>query len=267
MNIGTICVILAPMVLLGTSGFSYKDWVGVYYPAQLQQREWLAFYSQEFHTCEINSTYYTVPGPSVFEAMVAKTGKEFWFAIKANQEMTHQRDSSGQICQAFRQAIAPVVREGKLGCILAQFPYSYGYSRENLAYLSQLRKNLEDLPLVVEFRNAGWLKVEVFQWLRERDTGFCCVDEPQLPNLLPPIAEATSKIGYVRFHGRNKEKWWQPEQAYERYDYSYSDAELQEWVPRIKKIIGSTENTFVFANNHWRAQSIGTVRQLNRLLN
>jgi uncharacterized protein YecE (DUF72 family) len=254
------------MVLLGTSGFSYKDWVGVYYPANLQQREWLSFYSREFKTCEINSTYYAVPSPSTFEAMVAKTGKEFWFAIKANQEMTHQREDCSQICLTFRQAIEPVIKAGKLGCILAQFPYSFNFHRDNWSYLAQLRRNLEGLPLVVEFRNAGWLKVEVFQWLREREMGFCCVDEPQLPNLLPPIAEATSKIGYIRFHGRNKEKWWQHEEAYERYDYSYSADELKEWLPKIKKIVGSTETTFIFANNHWRGQSIDTIRQLSKML-
>ena len=90
------------------------------------------------------------------------------------------------------------------------------------------------------------------------------IEEAQ--SYLPPLAEATSKIGYVRFHGRNKEKWWQPEQAYERYDYTYSQDELKEWVPRIKKIASSAETTFIFANNHWKAQSIGTIRQLKTLL-
>jgi uncharacterized protein YecE (DUF72 family) len=254
------------MVLLGASGFSYKDWMGVYYPANLAQHEWLSYYSREFQTCEINSTYYAIPAPATFQAMVAKTGKEFWFVVKANQEMTHKRDGSGRVCQAFREAIEPVIAAGKLGCILAQFPYSFKFQRDNWSYVSEIRNNLEGLPLVVEFRNAGWLKVEVFQWLREHDTGFCCVDEPQLPNLLPPLAEATSKLGYVRFHGRNKEKWWQPEQAWERYDYSYTADELKEWVPKIKKIASNTETTFVFANNHWKAQSIGTLRQLKALL-
>ena len=170
------------------------------------------------------------------------------------------------ICEAFRQALEPMIAAGKLGCILAQFPYSFDFNRHNWEYLSQLRKNLEGLPLVVEFRNARWLKVEVFQWLRQQDMGFCCVDEPQLPNLLPPIAEATSKIGYIRFHGRNKDKWWQHDQAYERYDYTYKPEELNEWLPKIKKLAETTEKTFIFANNHWRGQSINTVRQLRTML-
>jgi len=254
------------MIHLGTSGFSYKDWVGIYYPADLPQREWLSFYAREFSTCEINSTYYVLPSVAALKSMVSKTGDDFLFVIKANQEMTHQREDSIIVCKAFRQILEPVVAAGKLGCVLAQFPYNFDFNRSNWKYLAELRKYLEELPLVVEFRNARWLKVEVFQWLRQQDLGFCCVDEPQLPNLIPPIAEATSKIGYIRFHGRNKDKWWQHEKAYERYDYTYRAEELTEWLPKIKKLAGATEKMFIFANNHWRGQSINTIRQIRTML-
>ena len=106
----------------------------------------------------------------------------------------------------------------------------------------------------------------MFGWLRRYGLGFCCVDEPPLPNLLPPIAEATSNIAYVRFHGRNKEKWWQHEHAYERYDYSYSPEELEEWLPKIRYLDNIAERTFVFANNHWRGQAVSTIRQLRMML-
>jgi uncharacterized protein YecE (DUF72 family) len=96
--------------------------------------------------------------------------------------------------------------------------------------------------------------------------GFCCVDEPRLKGLLPPTAEATAPGAYVRFHGRNAAKWWQHEQAYERYDYTYSKAELEEWTPQIRKLNDLAEVTFVFANNHYRAQGIETARQLKLLL-
>lgn len=254
------------MILIGTSGFSYKDWIGIYYPAGLPPGEWLSFYSREFKTCEINSSYYAVPSTAVISSMVAKTDADFLFSMKANQEMTHQRKNSAATCKAFCQALEPMVEAGKLGCILAQFPYSFDFNRNNWEYLALLRKYLSGLPLVIEFRNGRWLKVEVLQWMRQQDLGFCCVDEPQLPNLLPHIAEATSKIGYVRFHGRNKEKWWQSEQSYERYDYTYKPEELAEWLPKIKILDGLTEKTFIFANNHWRGQSVNTVRQLQTML-
>jgi uncharacterized protein YecE (DUF72 family) len=254
------------MIYIGTSGFSYKDWMEVFYPAGLPQKDWLSYYAREFNTCEINSTYYAIPSPDVFEAMAAKTGENFLFAVKANQEMTHQREDSGSICLSFRAAIEPIISGGKLGCVLAQFPYSFDFNRQNWQYLGKLRENLTGLPVVIEFRNARWLKVDVFQWMRQQDLGFCCVDEPQLPNLLPPLVEVTSKIGYVRFHGRNKEKWWQNDHPYERYDYTYKPEELAEWLPKIKKLAAVTEKTFVFANNHWKGQSIDTVRQIRKML-
>jgi len=254
------------MIHLGTSGFSYNDWVGNFYPAGMPKREWLTYYAHEFDTCEVNSSFYALPKPSTLKAMADKTDENFLFCFKANREMTHQRENNASVFEAFCQVLEPVINDGKFGCVLAQFPYSFRLNRHNWDYLRLFRERLGELPVVVEFRNAQWLSSEVFDWLRHLNLGFCCVDEPRLPNLLPPLAEATSKISYVRFHGRNSAKWWQHEQAYERYDYSYSPSELSEWLPRIQKLDGVAEKTFVFANNHWRGQAVSTIRQLRVML-
>lgn len=254
------------MIYLGTSGFSYQDWVGVFYPKGMPQKEWLVYYSREFNTCEINSTYYALPAPKVMKSMADKTGDGFIFSVKANQDMTHKREDNSAVFVGFCQALEPLIASGKLGCVLAQFPYSFQYTRPNMNYLAQFKERMGDLPVVIEFRNARWLRSEVFDWLRQHDLGFCCVDEPRLPDLLPPIDEVTGKTGYVRFHGRNKEKWWQHEQAYERYDYTYTPEELSEWVPKIKKLDSVAEKTFIFANNHWRGQAVSTIRQLRTML-
>ena len=254
------------VMYLGTSGFSYDDWVGTFYPVGLPKWEWLTYYAREFNACEVNSTFYALPKPSSLKAMTEKTGEDFLFSIKANQQMTHQREDNAPVFKAFCQVLEPVITAGKLGCILAQFPYSFGFNPRNRDYLGLLKERLGALPVVIELRNADWLRNEVFNWLHQLDLGFCCVDEPQLPNLLPPLAEATSNIGYVRFHGRNSDKWWQHEQAYERYDYSYTPEELSEWVPKIQKLANVAEKTFIFANNHWRGQAVGTIRQLRLML-
>lgn len=254
------------MIYLGTSGFSYDDWVGAFYPAGMPKREWLVYYAREFNSCEVNSTFYALPKPSTLKAMSEKTGEGFLFSVKANQQMTHQREDNAAVFKTFCQMLEPVISAGKLGCVLAQFPYSFRLNQRNWDYLRWVREQLGELPVVVELRNAGWLRSEVFDWLHQLDLGFCCVDEPPLPNLLPPIAEATSDIGYVRFHGRNSAKWWQHEHAYERYDYSYTPQELGEWVPRIRKLDSMVERTFVFANNHWRGQAVSTIRQLRLML-
>ena len=254
------------MLYLGTSGFSYDDWVGNFYPIGMPKKEWLTYYAREFNTCEVNSTYYSLLQLPSVKAMVEKTNDNFLFSIKAHQEMTHQRENNEAVFEAFCQMLEPIISAGKLGCVLAQFPYSFRPNRTNWDYLKLLRERLGKLPVVIEFRNAQWLRKEVFDWLRHLNLGFCCVDEPPLPNLLPPLAEVTSEIGYIRFHGRNSAKWWQHEHAYERYDYSYTPQELSEWLPKIRKLDSVAEKTFVFANNHWRGQSVSTIRQLRVML-
>ena len=254
------------MVYFGTSGFSYDDWVGNFYPVGIPKREWLTYYAREFNACEINSSFYAVPKPSSLKAMAEKTDDGFLFCFKANQGMTHQREDNASIFNAFGLVLEPIITAGKLGCILAQFPFSFGFNRHNWDYLRLFKQRMGELPVVIEFRNARWLRREVFDWLREQGLGFCCVDEPQLANLLPPVAEVTSNISYVRFHGRNRAKWWQHEQAHERYDYSYTEQELSEWLPKIQKLDSLAEKTFIFANNHWRGQAVSAIRQLRVML-
>lgn len=254
------------MLYLGTSGFSYNDWAGNFYPRGIPRRDWLRYYAHEFNALELNSTYYAIPKLSVLESMINKTEAGFLFSVKANQEMTHVRQQDNGVFEAFVHMLQPFIDADKLGCVLAQFPFSFNASRQNVKYLELFRDRLKDIPLVIEFRNVQWLKPEVFDWLRKHNLGFCCVDEPQLPNLLPPVAEVTTNIAYVRFHGRNAAKWWQPQHAYERYDYTYSPDELKEWLPRINTVNSLAEKAFIFANNHWRGQAVSTIRQLRMML-
>ena len=254
------------MLRFGTSGFSYNDWVGTFYPQRMPRREWLSYYAREFNSLELNSTFYALPASSAIESMIAKTGEDFSFAVKANRELTHQRQYDSGTFVAFANMLRPFIDNDKLGCILAQFPYSFGFNQQNWDYLEFFRERLRDLPVVIEFRNVHWIKSEVFNFLRSYNIGYCCVDEPRLPGLLPPLAEATSNVGYVRFHGRNMTKWWQHEHAYERYDYTYPAEELTDWLPKIRSLDSLAERTFIFANNHWRGQAIDTIRQLRLML-
>ncbi len=254
------------MLYFGTSGFSYTDWVGPVYPKGLPRQGWLGFYSSQFDSLELNTTYYAIPSLGVVKSLVMRTGPGFQFAIKAHQDITHGRNPEEGTFRDFQQILEPFINAGKLGCVLLQFPYNFGFSSENQAYLEGVRSRFKEVPVVVELRNARWIKPEVFPWLKSIDAGFCCVDEPHLPNLMPPVAEATSSIAYVRFHGRNSAKWWQSDHPYERYDYTYKKEELEEWVPKIKQLNTQAEKTFVFANNHWKGQSVATIRQIKMML-
>lgn len=251
---------------VGTSGYQYDDWVGYFYPQGLPKREWLNFYSRHFNTVEINSSFYTILPPSTTVRLANKVPDGFDFVMKAHRSFTHDRNADEATVHSFHEMLKPIAESGKLGCVLLQFPWEFKYDQPNHDYLISVCEALADYPLVVEFRNIGWIKDEVFDFLRDWNIGFCCVDEPRLKGLIPPIAVATSDIAYVRFHGRNKEKWWQHEQPWERYDYLYSEDELSEWVPKIRSLMSNSERCYVFFNNHYQGKAAVNAQMLLKLM-
>ena len=173
------------MIKIGTSGFSYPDWVGPVYPAGLPERQRLAYYARQFTTVEINMTYYRTPDAATVAGWIHKTPTDFSFSVKAHQELTHTRTAPD--FASFVAALQPLIEADRLACVLAQFPYSFHATPANRDYLKRLRDGLAKLPVVVEFRDAGWVAQETFDLLRALKLGFCCVDEPRLRGLMPPV--------------------------------------------------------------------------------
>ncbi len=253
-------------LLLGTSGFSYDDWRGIFYPRGLRKGDMLPYYAGHFPAVEINATYYRMPDPSTMQAMTEKVPEGFLFCVKAHSDMTHAGRFNPEAFRQFRRAVEPLKQANMLGCVLAQFPWSFRRSPENEAFLETVSAELPDAPVVIEFRTAEWVQPEVFELLRNLGLSFCCVDEPRLRGLVPPVAAVTGPVGYVRFHGRNGRKWWAHDEAYERYDYLYSNRELAEWVPRVRSIVSQAEVTFAFFNNHYQGKAAQNARQMAKLL-
>jgi uncharacterized protein YecE (DUF72 family) len=253
-------------ILIGTSGYSYEDWKGYYYPKDIQKSDMLSFYSKNFKTTEINFTYYRMPNPYIINRIASKVPDNFIFSVKANSLITHEREATYEDFGVFIKGISPLIEREQLACILAQFPWSFKLSRKNLDYIKYLRDNLIDLPLVIEFRNISWIKDEIFNFLKQNNIGFCCVDQPKLKGLIPQIAEVTSETAYVRFHGRNTQKWWHHKKAYERYDYEYKQDELLEWIPKIKEMDKKAKKTLVYFNNHYKSKAVKSANLLLSLL-
>lgn len=227
----------------------------------------LAYYASRFNCVELNFTFYAIPSTSAITSMVQETPPGFHFTVKLHQDITHGTLADQTTCSRFLKAIEPLVESGKLGCVLAQFPWSFRKTQDNVSRIRDLKEMIAGIPIVVEFRNAEWIAGETFDLLRELGVGFCSVDEPRLEGLIPPVAEATSNIGYIRFHGRNTARWWQHDQPHERYDYLYPENELEEWIPKIRHIASKTDRTYVFFNNHYRGKSVKNARMLARMLN
>lgn len=250
---------------VGTAGYKYDDWVGPVYPPTLRERDFLPYLAQYIDCVEINASFYSLLSPLTFRAMARKTPPDFEFIVKAHRSFTHEPENAAEVLRPFKDSLRPLVDAGKLGCVLLQFPQRFHNTPENRAHIERVAEWLRVFPLVVEFRHSSWVCDEVFNWLRQWQIGFVCVDEPRLPGLMPPVVVATAPIGYIRFHGRNAEKWHHHEHAWERYDYLYNEAELREWLPKVRSLLAQTEKCYAIFNNHWQGKGFINAQMLKRL--
>jgi len=253
------------MIRIGTSGYSFQDWVGSFYPPGTAKGDMLAHYATRFDTVEVNSTYYRIPHPTVLRKMGEKTGPGFEFIIKANQEMTHKVSREPGLYERFREVIGPLKEAGKFSGVLFQFPWAFKNTEENRSLLPFLRQAVPGDPLFVEFRHASWVRDEVFDYLRAQGLGYCSVDEPRLPGLPPPVAVATGELAYVRLHGRNAANWW-GRGGGDRYDYLYSKDELAEWVGKIRELEKKVRKVYVFFNNCHAGQAAKNAHLMQQML-
>lgn len=260
-------------ITVGTSGFSYDDWIGPVYPPGTQKSDMLAFYARElgFGAVELNYTYYTMPAASGVEGMLAKTPDDFRFVVKAHSSLTHKiREADGsfirneEAVENFIAGIAPMLESGRLVCVLAQFPLKFGRSREAEEHLKWLTGAMAPVKLVFEFRSGGWVTQSAFDLLKSLGAGYCVVDEPKLPKLARFTPVATADLAYFRFHGRNRK--WFGVSASERYDYLYEDTELRQFLAPIKKVSGLAGETMMFFNNHFQGKAVKNAQRMKELL-
>jgi uncharacterized protein YecE (DUF72 family) len=253
-------------ILIGTSGFSYAEWVGPVYPPGASSRDFFPLYAAEFPLVELNYSYYTQPESRSLDRMVQRAPPGFLFSIKAHQSLTHDLSSDfPSALRAFQEGIRPLRDASRLAAVLAQFPYSFHYTPSNRRHLQAVCAGFEGLPLAVEFRNREWQRESVYEGLRRYGAALVCVDEPNLPNLPRPEAAVTAPLAYLRFHGRNSAAWWQGDNA-SRYEYLYNQEELFEWIPRIRLLAGQATLLLVTFNNHRRGYAVQNARDLQRLL-
>lgn len=251
-------------IRVGTSGYSFDDWKGKFYPDNIDKGKMLDYYVRFFPTVEINSTYYRIPHPAVTANMVKKAPDNFDFMVKVPQSFTHRRTDLDKDIEQFRQAIRPMEESGKLSGLLAQFPYSFKFGEDGLDYLSICKEAVAPNELFVEFRHNSWVNRPMYDRLKNEQIGYVCVDEPELVGLLKPDLFATTDTAYVRLHGRNKEKWW--EGGALRYDYKYSEEELKQWREKLLKIEDKVKRIYIYFNNCHLGQASGNARQFMQML-
>jgi uncharacterized protein YecE (DUF72 family) len=262
-------------IRIGTSGFSFPDWVGVVYPPGLNKAEWLGYYERElgFSALEVNYSYYTMPARKTLAAMSAKTSADFTFVVKAHGSMTHDlwtdtkrltMIDNRESFASFIGGISGLAAEGKLSAVLAQFPYSFHRNGPNESYLVRFRELMGEIPTIVEFRNRDWHDESAMEILRNSGLGYCVVDEPKLSGLMPFYPAATTDIAYFRFHGRNPHWFNAPVEV--RYDYRYSKAELSGLIAPILDLSQKTKKTLVFFNNCHLGSAAKNAAELARMV-
>ena len=251
-------------IFIGTSGWSYPKgegtWKGYFYPSGKINE--LEHYSQFFNTVEVNSSFYRPPNSGFAENWVKRTPRGFLFTIKLWQKFTHPKmyeEATGEdatISQKdvdlFKQSIEPLATSGKLGTLLAQFPPSFKNDKYGQQILPAVIKIFGSYPLAVELRHRSWSDNTDFpQLLRDNNVSWVHIDEPKFQSSVASELSQTSDVAYFRFHGRNKEMWWQGDNE-TRYKYLYSQDEINELAEKVKAVSNHVKYTFALFNNHWQ---------------
>jgi uncharacterized protein YecE (DUF72 family) len=249
-------------VWIGTSGYSYPDWVGSLYPPGTSQARMLSAYGQIFPLVELNFTYYRVPTPEMLARQVEKAPAGFQFLVKVPGTVSHQEkvDDIGQ----FRQAVSVMQASNSLLGVLCQMPQAAHQTKKRWRWLDFLFEQFADMPLAVEFRHRSWFEEAVQERLARAQVQLVAVDVPDLPDLYPRGFVQTGPRAYIRFHSRKAENWYSSDR--DRYDYDYSDAEMLEWAEALMRVENKTQQAFVLFNNCHHAQAAANAKRFKELL-
>ncbi|HLD46799.1 MAG TPA: DUF72 domain-containing protein [Desulfobaccales bacterium] len=258
-----------PKLYIGPAGWDYPDWQGVVYPPGLKGADRLTFLAALFTAVEINVTFYRpIPADYARRWLAAVADfPEFRFTAKVWQGFTHARQLSEVDLAQFQAGLAPLLAAGKLGVLLAQFPYSFHNTEENRAYLVQLKAALQKFPLAVEVRHRSWQQRAVREFLERAGLDFCNIDQPMVSYPMGATRWVTGPRGYLRCHGRRQDAWFEfGDDRGARYDYLYSPEELEELAARARELIAKARETYVIFNNHPAGQAVANSLELIHLL-
>jgi uncharacterized protein YecE (DUF72 family) len=217
---------------IGCSGFHYKEWKGIFYPEKMPQRQWFEYYSNRFHTLELNVTFYRFPQLSFLENWYAKSPDHFLFSVKAPRLITHYKQfkETQELLNDFYITVRKGLRE-KTGPILFQLPPQYHFTEERLELL--IRSIDNSFSNIIEFRHATWWQDHVKSVLADNNITFCGISHPKLPD--EPVVN--TELVYYRFHG-----------IPDIYYSAYPDKELKRVAETIRKN-KIAKNIFIYFNN------------------
>jgi uncharacterized protein YecE (DUF72 family) len=241
-------------VLLGTSGWSYKEWIGPFYTKL--DKSMLRAYTRIFKTVEIDSTFYRYPSKGTVMGWTRYSPEGFVYTAKLPGLITHEKklDLAHGIeedLQRFLELMEPLSLSGKLGCVLIQLPPRFDYRPKQLEDFFRLLPT--HVKFAVEFRDLTWMRPETWTLLEKYKVAYTVVDEP----LLPSQIHLTSEIAYFRWHGHGTRPW---------YNYRYRVEELQPWAPRVEEAATKVEKVYGYFNNHYHGYAVENCLQIMEMV-
>jgi uncharacterized protein YecE (DUF72 family) len=274
---------MPPRIRIGTAGWSYKDWDGIFYPPGMRVRKQhpLEIVARCFDVVEINTSFYGHIKPELaklWARKVAAVNPQFMFTAKLHRSFTHSPIAVMEPTSAAtirpgdederlaRQGLDALASTGKFGALLIQFPVSFKNTSLNREYLETLLRQFIEYPRVVEVRHSSWDNPETLAYFTQKNVAFCNIDQPQIGRALEATEYVTSPVGYVRLHGRNYDMWFEAERGEDRYNYLYNEKELLGWQSKIEHIAQKADVTYVIANNHFEGKAGVNALQLKHML-
>jgi len=246
-------------LFIGTSGWVYSDWDGIFYPDDLPSKGKLKYFSQYFKTAEINYSFYHLPRPSSYQNWYNQTPEDFLFSVKVSRFITHIKRLLGAK-EAWKQFLdnALFLKE-KLGPILFQFPPSFKTTPKNLKRLEEFLKFIREnsfsnsrkfVRYAFEFRHKSWCDEKIYKLLKKYNTAWVIADSPSYPK----VEEVTAGFVYIRMHGSQI-----------LFGSKYTDKELKDLAQKIKKWLEEGLDVYCYFNNDFHGYAIENTKELLKL--
>lgn len=240
-------------IFIGTSGWNYYHWKGVFYPQDLKSSELLSYYTKYFSTVEINSSFYHLPRETTFLNWQEKVPQNFLFSIKVWRRITHLKklNQIEEDLKTFWQRC--LVLKEKLGPLLFQFPPSFKNNKKRLEkFCKNFRKLVgEDQPAGFEFRHQSWFDKSIYKILKNYNLALCWADTP----CYPYQEVVTADYLYLRLHGHQQ-----------LYASKYTKKQLEDYAKKINKFLKTGESVYVYFDNDAYGYAVENALELKNLL-
>jgi len=244
---------LSIKIHIGTSGWSYKHWAGIFYPADVKPARWLEFYAERFHCVELNTSFYHLPRKSTVKGWYNRTTPDFIFCPKLSRYITHQQKllNSEEALGRFFDVFTDL--KPRMGPVLIQLPPGLRYDEKRVSdFFGQLCKNYPGYRFAVEVRHASWLTEPFFRTLEESKIAFVIADSGKR---FPYYEAVTTDFVYLRLHGHET-----------LYASDYPRDSLHEYAGKIESWLDHEKEVWVFFNNDFHGYAVSNALTLSGML-